>query len=632
MKILVDGKEAVLKQGLSFEYIAENRLFLGRDGYTLSIAFPMKDCAQNVAIFGHIDRLDVAKETLKYECAIIDSRISLFGTLSIVKVSESEVEGQFAEGRCEQTINDPFEDTYINELDLGTPWTTNQNALTTAAAWKSIDDGAVAVALPWINENFPDVPNNWVKYENNTYSWLQTIRDSRRIIQQGNGPLSWQPYLLYIAKRICDEIDYEYDFTEWENSNARHLIICNTLPGSWLMPGFAKALPHWTVSEFFEKLELFLMCEFEFDHKSQSVKMRFSKNLLDELATVKIDDVVDAYTLDVSSDEDTRCDYIAAKRLAYKDCSHSMANLYSCDWAIASNDIIKYETLSALINENKLHLAQFLRGGEYYTYGVNKDGRLTLTSIMYAADVDTYFVFRSIGVQTVTNYNRDGKAYTTKIQKYVLQPINVFGSGRVESDNTSSEEIDFVPVCIMDTYVDKDDDRGYMMFLNPSSGGLDDVDDDAEEGATLNTDLVATQPSITASIINGNKEKTSSFYDEIYLGYWIGREQELGKTPYPIIDSMSMVSQEWTDLHWRGYSMRLHGKNTPIYYASSLPQIDPQQKFKFSWLANTIPNPRAIFHIRGKRYLCEKITATFTEDGMSQLLKGEFYPLLDTDD
>lgn len=44
-------------------------------------------------------------------------------------------------------------------------------------------------------------------------------------------------------------------------------------------------------------------------------------------------------------------------------------------------------------------------------------------------------------------------------------------------------------------------------------------------------------------------------------------------------------------------------------------------------VANT--SVRSVFHIKGKHYLCEKITATFTEYGMSQLLKGEFYPLLD---
>lgn len=34
-----------------------------------------------------------------------------------------------------------------------------------------------------------------------------------------------------------------------------------------------------------------------------------------------------------------------------------------------------------------------------------------------------------------------------------------------------------------------------------------------------------------------------------------------------------------------------------------------------------------MFIIRGKRYLCEKMTATFTENGMSQLIKGVFWPI-----
>ena len=41
MKIFVEGKEAFLKKGTSFEFIAENRLFSGSDEYTLSITFPL---------------------------------------------------------------------------------------------------------------------------------------------------------------------------------------------------------------------------------------------------------------------------------------------------------------------------------------------------------------------------------------------------------------------------------------------------------------------------------------------------------------------------------------------------------------------------------------------------------------
>ena len=35
-----------------------------------------------------------------------------------------------------------------------------------------------------------------------------------------------------------------------------------------------------------------------------------------------------------------------------------------------------------------------------------------------------------------------------------------------------------------------------------------------------------------------------------------------------------------------------------------------------------------LFYINGKQFICEKITATFNEHGMSQLLKGDFYEVV----
>jgi hypothetical protein len=47
-------------------------------------------------------------------------------------------------------------------------------------------------------------------------------------------------------------------------------------------------------------------------------------------------------------------------------------------------------------------------------------------------------------------------------------------------------------------------------------------------------------------------------------------------------------------------------------------------------LADKLPNVRAVFHINGQRYICEKLTATFTDGyGMSQLVKGVFYKIAD---
>lgn len=60
MKILINGKLAALKENTSFEYIADNRLFSGSDGYSLTITFPLRGCSQNLSIFGNINRADVA--------------------------------------------------------------------------------------------------------------------------------------------------------------------------------------------------------------------------------------------------------------------------------------------------------------------------------------------------------------------------------------------------------------------------------------------------------------------------------------------------------------------------------------------------------------------------------------------
>ncbi len=67
MQIYVNNKRAALKKGISFEFVAENRMFSGSVGYTLTITFPLKDCAENLAIFGHINRADVAAQKVTFE-------------------------------------------------------------------------------------------------------------------------------------------------------------------------------------------------------------------------------------------------------------------------------------------------------------------------------------------------------------------------------------------------------------------------------------------------------------------------------------------------------------------------------------------------------------------------------------
>ncbi|MBR2637515.1 MAG: hypothetical protein IKD40_01545 [Bacteroidaceae bacterium] len=89
--------------------------------------------------------------------------------------------------------------------------------------------------------------------------------------------------------------------------------------------------------------------------------------------------------------------------------------------------------------------------------------------------------------------------------------------------------------------------------------------------------------------------------------------------PCPIIDYITVVGER--TYHIKDMSLRLtNGYNKQQFYT-----LEENVKYTFSFLADDIPNPRALFYIKGQRFLCEKITATFTENGMSQLLKGVFY-------
>jgi hypothetical protein len=119
MKIFVEGKEAFLKKGTSFEFIAENRLFSGSDEYTLSITFPIVDCPRNRAIFGLLYRKDVDIEKVNFACELRDTNFYKMGVLAIVEVSQSEIKGQFLDGMSAQNFIGDFDEIYINELDLG---------------------------------------------------------------------------------------------------------------------------------------------------------------------------------------------------------------------------------------------------------------------------------------------------------------------------------------------------------------------------------------------------------------------------------------------------------------------------------------------------------------------------------
>ncbi len=604
MEIRINGKVAALKKGTSFEYVSENRLFSGSDGYTLSITFPLRHCPQNIAIFGHINRADVVAGKVIFDCEIRDKGFYKFGSITITEINDAEVKTQFLEGRSEQNFDKTFDKVYINELDLGSPTTTSKSAITPLNAWQPSHANPVCVALPWVNDYSGNIQN---KAEHIVDDALQN-RSHYEWSGDTTG-LSWQPYLIYITKKICEAVGYTPDFSKWEDSEEyKYLLICNTLPFAWYMPGFANALPHWTVEEYFEKLELFLGGEFDFDHRGKRISFAFTQATLAEKQPVMLENIIDEHSTEVKVEEEN-CEYSEQKNLVYKDCDHEMWKFYSCDWFIKGwqNRVVRYKSMMELLQANK----------GYATWKGQHGRNNRIDKLLYAEDCDAYFVIRAVSRQIQVEM-RAGRIYVYYIYKCRLQPVNLFG-GRIVNDNedADSQDIEFVPAWIDDT----EEKYGRVLFLSFSA-----YDEDNNTTSEDDSDHPFMQTHTVSSLAAGEKDKKAEYYDRIYVGFWDGSQSTQGKLPRPWVEDIEIMD-DWSNFSYLHFSLRIN--NRQQNRRRIIHNIEPKMKTTFKFLADAIPDVRAVFYIKGKKYLCEKITATFTENGMSQLLKGVFYPIVD---
>ena len=595
MEIRINGRDAVLKSGTSFEYVAENRMFSGSDGYTLSITFPLKDCPENIAVFGNINRADVVARKVIFECEIRHGKFFKFGSITVNEINASEVKCQFLEGRSERNFSQTFDDIFINELDLG-QWPSGK--LDPAEAWRpGYSARPEAVALPWVNDYSGNIQNlaeytvDDASQNRGHYSW-----------HPDTWGLSWQPYLITIVARICEAVGYAADLSAWERSEEhRWLLVCNCLPAAWYTPQYARALPHWTVAEFFEKLELFLNAEFEINHRAKTVGFAFTHDLVAASGSVELRDVLDEHSTEVSV-EDARCEYAEAKNLVYKECDHAVWKYYSCDWFIKAwkDRAVVYESMRELLAANK----------GWRTWDGQHHRNSQIDRLLYAKDADAYFVIRA--VSRTAYFDRFRLRFTYKC---VLQPVNLFG-GRIVDDAEDADhiEIEFVPARIDYT----EEKYGKVLFL--SFSGYDEDNGTGED----ESDYPFMQTHTIQSLEAGEKKKKAEYYDRIYIGFWDGAQNTRGKLPYPQVEDIE-IADDWSNFSYLHFNMRLN--NRQLQSRRIIHRIDPMKKTTFKFLADNIPDVRAVFHIHGKKYVCEKITATFTEQGMSQLLKGVFYPI-----
>lgn len=626
--ITVGGKPAFIKKGSSFEFTRENNLFDSSEGYTLEMEFPLVDCPQNVEAFGLLHLPFTDKPTDLIPCTIQCGLFRLVGSISIMNVSEFAVKAQFLEGVDVSESEKRLENSFINEMDLGSYYQTEPRFLNPAfSLWQSSNNGCF---LPWTSTQYEVVNNKCMTAINPDFfppiyvAWYLTT-----------SYITWQPMLVDIIRKVASNIGYSLSpsFNEFLEQQPKwnDAVICNTLPFSWRMPQYADALPHWNVLEFFEKLGYLFNGSFEFDHVEKTITFGAFENLVLKAGSVVIDKVISQYNCTISRDEED-ADYLPAKKLRYKDSDEQIWKYWCCPQFLKNqlennrDSIQIYETWE----DAKPNIDRFTN----YQSFKHKD-KFT-ENVIYIKDLDTYFMMRAnFAKSEAVGLVKDDKIVTDKYVVFAqMTPINIFGPDAEDYDeNAPYTELDIVPVIIDWT------DYGQMMILPVST-----LDDDTEGESSLpggssdsgynssdgdysywvTSDPAFVQKRSQQYLEKGESDK-AEYFDRIYLGF------RYRDTADPFFPNSTCAPPDFkiqlstiSALENRGMMRLSKGK-----YGKDISKINSKVMFEFSFFASRMPDINATFFINGRKFVCRRLTATFSDSGISEIMKGQFYPVSD---
>ncbi|MDE5773526.1 MAG: hypothetical protein K2H86_03605 [Muribaculaceae bacterium] len=592
MTIRIDGKVAELPADLSFEYFEENRFFTDADGYSLEIELPLAGSAANREIFGILELTDLDAD-ITWPMTLEAGGIHRTGMAVLTGIGDGTVKVQFLSGRSQSNFEARMDEKTLRDIKADFY---HENLPSPAEALRSYDRQRTmnnyyewnieGVALPWRNQPTGQLQNDIISTSPLEWHWA--------IEETG---LSWMPYLISVARHAAIVAGYGYDFSDWESSDLRNLIVCNVLPVSLRLQrhySIAPALPAWSILEFFRNIEPVLGGQFDIDHQTRRIVFHSTASLMDELNPVQLEDVEDEYEVTSTfGRDDTEGKYLRSKVYKYASPSMEGWEYYDCPWvpaALQEMHLRYFGTLKSALSEMAGNATE---ANMYKAY--------------HSAEHNAWFCFYQHEIRD------DGYAPIT------IRSFNLFGP-QISDSSESHEELKVLPIMIVNNVPELNTGDCYDMISKVIDGTSipDKYEGDGGSGSY-----------VYETIAVGEQKDEGAVYSHLFLAYWPGWDSHITPAPlmpsvagfrYAVSDGVPIISEE-------PWSMRLNDQGGGPY--GFLPKIDESVKYTFHFHTDHLPDVRSIFYINGKRYLCGKLSVTITAAGVSRRVKGEFYPIVE---
>lgn len=335
----IDGVPVVTKSGSTIKLVRENPIFTEAGDYTFDITLPLAGCPQNQRAIGLRHRPEVRLDDLcgkRMPFALQTTVLRIDGTAIVTSVNQDEAKVQLLAGASDLNVSATTPagtDVYIDEMDLGRAY--EEEAKNAYAEGDRYIDGQPNTLPPrvklrqWVQESasdeqiygsanvtdcvlFPVWSSADAGFANERglreffVSNTKTEDEYRYPITNPSGTyddsliFAAQPYLVVIIERVLAALGYRVDRNDIRETWMKDIFIANTRSEY----KFANVLPHWTVREFLDEVRRFFGVSIVVPKSGVAEIVRRANYYNAASSVISLTEVSDEHSADIDDDED----------------------------------------------------------------------------------------------------------------------------------------------------------------------------------------------------------------------------------------------------------------------------------------------------------------------------------------
>ena len=662
--LYIDGKQAVIDEKQTVKFVRENTYFTKSGSYTYEVTLPTL-CPENIAIFGHLYRKDQRKAVkVTFSARLnVDNVDIMNGIATITNITDTTIKVQLMGGNSELNFYNKNENRFIDELPLGSwrggVYDDTMQSIAEAIKdrfeyylywgaeeaykqictelWRENRKGDLVdwVALPCYNTNYDIVCNN---FEYDRYLSKKEGDDSRDYVHGWmindleTVNLSAQPYLVPMIERIFNNLGYPVkENCLQDNEFFMHMVIVTANNRS----DIARALPHWTLSEFISQIEKFFAVVIIIDEKQ---KKTYIKNRTDFFkSNVEfIDNVLDEYSVNIENDNTIELDNpnigYAEVASPYNRIENPIKDVAKIDTTYDNENNIT-DGLNLLVQK----LRQEVGNGNISAYKgtiFRVCGHSYIIQLYDHVDVWGNVHPNQAYIKCVDEFadrinNKSKKDIDVELK---ICPAETINNGRLDGNDK----------CFMLAKADKTDPAGIQ---NEKEHYLNDLISGEEEKVDYKEDIMFIclydggyakyiedpdnyDSSLLACIRQGLKRYPAGYVkDEWIATTFVGGDRDGTGELLPKLANESLsLNSDSVDRTIESKVYKYKTLYSEVF--KNLNRVKTQVKYCFKFITDRMDLPvNSTFIIRNKKFVCEKLEYNIKADGASKLVTGYFYEL-----